>query len=46
LRNVLTGLAMAAGLAGGLAIAEQLRDPTSWLRLRVAELIDQVQEGV
>jgi hypothetical protein len=42
--EALSGLVYALGLAGGMWLAGQLRDPTSELRLRGAELAETVHD--
>lgn len=44
MRGVVQGVLVAAGIAGGLWLADQLRDSTSWLRLRLMELEDYLTE--
>lgn len=40
MRGVAQGVVAGLALAGGIWLAQELQDPTSWLRLRLAELGD------
>lgn len=42
--KLLAAAVASAGIVAGLVVADQLRDPTSWLRLRASELYDHAQE--
>lgn len=44
MRGLVQGLAYAAGIAAGLALVEQLRDPTSWLRTHGLERLEDAVE--
>lgn len=43
-RTAVLNLVGAVAAIGGVVLVDQLRDPTSTLRLRLAELADRLQE--
>lgn len=44
MRGLAQGVLYAAGIAAGLALVEQLRDPTSWLRTHGLEHLEELRD--